>query len=128
MEIQAGFNFLSKLVLFEIWLFLIGLMSSVLFLILKKKINTRGLLFEKAGARTYSPERLQILILSLIFVAVYLIEVRNNLNSCKVANSPCSLPEIRPEFLFTLGGSNFVYLWDKLSSINRERRSERAQH
>ncbi len=125
MEIQIGFNFLSKFIQLEVWLFLVGLISSVFLFIITKKINTRGLLFE-ADNRTYSPEKLQLLILSWIFVAVYLIEVRYKLSSCKVSNSPCSLPEIRPEFLFVLGGSNFVYLWGKLSSIIRERRSKRA--
>ncbi len=126
MEIQWGFNFLSKLIQVEIWIFLVGLMSSVFFLIITKKINFRGLLFTKASNRTYSPERLQLLIFSLIFVVYYLLDVRHNLNSCQLTNFPCKMPQIRTEFLFALGGSNFAYLWGKLSSIIRERRSERA--
>ncbi|AFY35466.1 hypothetical protein Cal7507_5124 [Calothrix sp. PCC 7507] len=127
MEIQKlGFDFLSKFIQVEIWVFLVGLMSSIFFLIIKKKINIRGLLQEKDSQKTYSPARLQLLLLSVIFVVVYLIEVRQNINLCKVQNLPCSLPEIRSEYLLMLGGSNFVYIWGKLSSIIRERRSERA--
>jgi len=121
-----GFDFLSNLIQIEIWVFLVGLMSSIFFLIIKNKINLRGLLFEKGRKKSYSRERLQLLMLSLIFVVVYLIEVRQNINLCQASNLPCSLPEIRPEYLLILGGSNFVYLWGKLSSIIRERRSERA--
>lgn len=123
---KFGFHLLSKLVQIEIWVFLVGLMSSVFFLMIKKKINIRGLLFEKTTSHAYSPERLQLLILSLIFVVVYLIQVRQSINICQAANLPCSLPKIRSEYLLVLGGSNFAYIWGKLSAIIRERRSERA--
>ncbi|BAY90638.1 hypothetical protein NIES37_50260 [Tolypothrix tenuis PCC 7101] len=126
MEIQWGFNLLSKFIQFEIWLFLVGLMSSVFFLIIKKKINLRGLLFDKTKNQKYSPERLQLLLFTLIFVAYYLFDVRQNLNTCKVSSLPCSMPQIRAEFLYALGGSNFAYLWSKLTSLIKERRSERA--
>jgi phosphoglycerol transferase MdoB-like AlkP superfamily enzyme len=123
---KLGFSFLSNLVQIEIWVFLVGLMSSIFFLIIKNKINVRGLLFEKGGNKLYSPQRLQVLLLSLIFVVVYLIEVRQNINLCQASNVPCSLPEIRSEYLLILGGSNFVYIWGKFSSIIKERRSQRA--
>ncbi|BAY22577.1 hypothetical protein NIES2100_23400 [Calothrix sp. NIES-2100] len=123
---QWGLNFLSKLIQFEIWLFLVGLMSSIFFLMFKKKINLRGLLFEKTSNHKYSPERLQLLLFTLIFVVYYLFDVRHNLNVCKLGNEPCIMPQIRSEFLFALGGSNFAYLWGKLSAILKERRSERA--
>jgi hypothetical protein len=123
---QWGLNFLSKLIQWEIWLFLVGLMSSIFFLILKKKINLKGLLFDKTSNQKYSPERLQLLLLTLIFVVYYLFNVRHNLNICKLENVPCSMPQIRSEFLLALGGSNFVYIWGKLSAILKERRSERA--
>ncbi len=123
---QWGFNLLSKFIQFEIWLFLVGLMSSVFFLILKKKINLRGLLFDKTNNQNYSPERLQLLLFTLIFVGYYLFDVRQNLNTCKVSSLPCSMPQIRGEFLYALGGSNFAYLWSKLTSLIKERRSERA--
>ncbi len=127
MEIQKlGFDFLSKFIQVEIWVFLVGLMSSIFFLIIKKKINVRGLLSEKNRQGTYSLERLQLLLLSLIFVVAYLIQVKHNIDLCQSRNLPCSLPEIRAEYLFIFGGSNFVYIWGKLSSIIRERRSEGA--
>ncbi|MFN6584178.1 MAG: hypothetical protein RMX68_030465 [Aulosira sp. ZfuVER01] len=126
MEIQWGFNLLSKLIQVEIWVFLVCLMSSIFFLVLKKKINLKNLLYDKTGTHKYSPERLQLLLFTLIFVVYYLFDVRHNLNVCKASNFDCSMPRIRTEFLFALGGSNFAYLWGKLSSILKERRSERA--
>jgi len=126
LEIQWGFNFLSKIIELEIWLFVVGLMSSIFFLIIKKEINLTGLLFHKTSNHKYSPERVQLLLFTLIFVAYYLFDVRHNLNTCKVSSFPCTMPQIRTEFLYALGGSNFAYLWGKLTSLIKERRSERA--
>ncbi|BAY07704.1 hypothetical protein NIES2098_08250 [Calothrix sp. NIES-2098] len=126
MEIQWGFNVLSKFIQIEIWLFLVGLISSIIFLIFKKKINLKNLLYDKTDDRKYSQERLQLLLFSLIFVVYYLFDLRHNLNICKVSHFSCSMPRIRTEFLFALGGSNFAYLWGKLSSILKQRRTERA--
>lgn len=126
MEIQWGFNFLSKIIQFEIWLFIVGLSFSIFFLILKNKINLRGLLFDKTGNQKYSPQRLQLLLFSLIFFIYYLFEVIYNLNKCKALNYPCTMPQIRTEFLFLLGASNFIYLGSKLALILKYRRSEGA--
>jgi hypothetical protein len=123
LQIQWGFNFLAKLIQFEMWLFVLGLMFSIFFLMWKQKINLRGLLFEKTANHDYSPQRLQLLLLSLIFSICYLFEVRHNLSLCQALNSPCTMPRIRTEFLFILGASNFAYLWSKLASILKYRRS-----
>ncbi len=126
MEIQWGFNFLSKFIQFEIWLFLGTLIFSIFFLIGKNKINLRGLLLDKTGNRKYSPQRLQLLLVSLIFSIYYIFEVIHNLNECKALNYPCTMPKIRTEFLFVLGASNFAYLESKLASILKYRRSKGA--
>lgn len=122
MDILANLGCLSKFIQFEIWLFLVGLMSSVFFLLLKKKINLSGLLFSSTGDRVYTPERLQVLLLTLILVVVYLVQVRQNLVICN-AGGKCALPTIRTEYLFVLGGSHFIYLWSKLTSVIKTRRS-----
>lgn len=126
MEIQWGFNLLSKFIQFEIWLFLGGLTFSIFFLIWKKRINLRGLLFNKIGNHTYSPQRMQLLLFNLIFSIYYLFGVIYTLNECKTLNYPCTMPKIRTEFLFLLGASNCIYLWSKLTLILKYRRSERA--
>lgn len=126
MEIKIGFDLLSKLIQLEIWIFLVGLISTIFFLMFKNKINVREILFDNPSSQTYSREKLQLLLTSLIFVVVYLMEVRHNLNQCQLLGISCSLPEVRGEYLAILGGSNFVYIWGKLTSLIKERRSERA--
>lgn len=126
MQLQSGFNFLSKFIQLEILLFLVGLMFSILLLLLKKRINLRGLLFDKMNNQKYSPQRLQLLLFSLIFSVYYLFEVVHNLSKCTALNYPCTMPQIRTEFLFLLGASNVAYLWGKLVLILKYRRSEGA--
>ncbi|BAY60843.1 hypothetical protein NIES22_09030 [Calothrix brevissima NIES-22] len=125
MEIQWGFNFLSQLIQLEFWLFMLGLISSISFFIFKNKINFKSLLTTKTN-NPYSPERLQLLLITLIFAAYYLLNVLHSVNICKLKHVPCTMPPIPSEFLFALGGSNFVYLWGKLSTILKQRRSERV--
>jgi hypothetical protein len=124
--INIGFDLLSKLIQMELWIFLVGLMSTIFFLMFKKKINIREILFDRGSSQAYNPEKFQLLLLSVIFVVVYLMQVRHNLNECKFSSLSCSLPEVRSEYLFILGGSNFVYLWGKFTSMIKQRRSERA--
>ncbi len=126
MGIKDGFDLLSKLIQVEIWIFLVGLMSTISFLILKKRINIIEILFDKPSTRTYNRAKLQLLLLSLGFVVVYLMEVRHNLNQCRLDEQFCRLPDVQPEYLAILGGSNFVYLWGKFTSLIKQRRSERA--
>ena len=114
-----SFKILFVLIQFEIWLFLVGLMSVVFYFILTRKVNTRGLLFENNKNRTYSWERVQVLILTLIFVIYYLVKLKDNLGTDK-------LPQVPQEFLWVLGGSNLIYLWSKLYSFVKDRRAERA--
>ncbi len=124
MNLQLGLDFLSKIIQFDLWIFLVGVMSSVFFLAIKKRINIRGLLPKQTGNLVYNPQQIQVLILTLVFMGLYLVEVRHSLNSCtKVPGIQCSLPMVRNEYLAILGGSNLVYLWGKLSSILRERKS-----
>lgn len=125
MEIQWGFNFLSQLIQLEFWLFILGLISSISFFIFKNKINLKKLLANKTNNQ-YSPEKLQLLLLTLIFAAYYLLNVLHSVNICKLQHIPCTMPPIPSEFLFALGGSNFVYLWTNLYTILKQRRSERV--
>lgn len=102
------FTYLANFISFEIWLFIVGLASTVFYLILTGKINTRGLLYEKNQSHTYSWQRVQLLVLTLLGVLYYLIQVRNN---------PTQLPQIPEELLLILGGSNVFYLASKFYSL-----------
>ena len=65
MEVKDGATYLSNFISFEIWLFLVGLTSIVLYSILTRKINTRKLLFEKNQTSTYSWQRVQVLVATI---------------------------------------------------------------
>lgn len=95
---------------FEIWFLLIGLMLIVIYQILTGKINTKRMLFEKNGSCSYSPGRVQLLLLTLISVFYYILEVINN---------PTQFPKIPQELLLILGGSNIIYLVSKAYSLFR---------
>ena len=119
MDIKANFTYLATFVNFEISLFLTVIASIVIYFLLKGRINLRGLFFEKNKRRTYSWERVQVLILTFGFSAYYLILVRYESASGK-------LPKFPEEFLLLLGGSNIVYLWSKFFSLLKDRRMNRV--
>ncbi len=110
MEAKDGFDYLSNFISSEIWFFLVGLATIVFYLILTRKINTRKLLFEKNQSRTYSWQRVQLLVITLAGVMFYLIEVKHNLSSGK-------LPQVSEELLLILSGSNVFYLGSKFYSL-----------
>ncbi|WP_073074513.1 hypothetical protein [Phormidesmis priestleyi] len=119
MNIEDGFSSLSAIMQFEVWFLLVSLASLIFYLILTGKINTKGLFLEGNRSQTYSWEKAQVIILTLAFVAYYLIQVKYSLHSGE-------LPTIPPEFLLILGGSNLIYLWNKLFSILKDRRTSRV--
>lgn len=110
MELKDGFTYLSKFISFEIWFFLISLSSIVFYLILTGRINTKKLLLEKNKSFTYSWQKVQLLVITLLGAVVYLIEVKHNLGSEK-------LPQVSEEMLLILGGSNVFYLGNKFYSL-----------
>lgn len=105
MEAKDGFTYLGNFISFEIWLFLVCLSSIVFYLILTMRINPKKLLFDKNQTGTYSWERVQLLVITLMGVLYYLIEVRDN---------PGKVPQIPEELILILGGSNALYLGRKL--------------
>ncbi len=99
---------LAAFVRLEISFWLIGLVSIVVYQMLTGRINTRRMLHEKDEAHRYSPGRLQLLVLVLANAFFYLLQVVQN---------PTRLPEIPPELVLGLGGSNAIYLGGKLYSL-----------
>lgn len=119
MNINSAFSYLSAFIKFEVWLFLVGLSSLIFYLILKGKINLRGLFREKDKNKTHRWERSQLLILTIIFVLYYLFEVGANLSSG-------NLPGVPLELFLILGGSNFLYIFTKVNIFLKDRRGERV--
>lgn len=110
MEVKSGFTYLSNFISLEIWLFLVSLASIVFYLILTGKINIKGLLLEKSQSPTYSWQKVQLLVITLVGVVFYLVEVKHSLSSGK-------LPQVSEELLLILGGSNVFYLGSKFYSL-----------
>jgi hypothetical protein len=80
----------------------------VAYQMLTGRINTSGLLDDKLTGRRFSPERLQLLIITVGGALFYLVQV---------IHSSGSLPPLPHELLLVLGGSNALYLGAKTASM-----------
>ncbi len=89
-------------------LFMSALLLVVAFKLLGGQINTRGLLEDKETG-TFSPGRLQLLIVTLGGATFYFFEIVG------VADTG-TLPPVPAEFLLIIGGSNVGYLGGKIYS------------
>jgi len=98
----------------EVWCFLSLLGAIVAYRLLTRQINLRGLLLRKNGSGLLSPERVQLLIATLAVSGKYLSEVFQSAGSDK-------LPDIDPQWLYTLGGSSAVYVLGKALTTFRTR-------
>jgi hypothetical protein len=102
----------------EFEVFLIGLTAIVAYRLLTGAINTGGLLFdktaEKAGEKlgSYSPARLQLLMLTLAVASYYFSLMLSQLHSCEFG-----FPDIPQKYLLVLGGSHSLYLGGKTFSL-----------
>jgi hypothetical protein len=97
---------------YEIAFLLAGLAAVVGYQILTGRINTKGLLNDKAnGVGSFSPARLQLLMFTLATAAYVLSKVVGSI----AAGGPegGQFPEIDPNVLVVLGGSHALYLGAK---------------
>ena len=95
---------LSSFVRLEIAL-LLGLLGAVIFYqVLTGRINTRAMLYDKSETAGYSPARLQLLLTSLGGAGFFLL---------KVFEDPTRFPDVPPEGLLAVGGSQVLYLGGK---------------
>jgi len=98
---------LQTVVRWESALFLGGLYGIILVQLLTGRINTRWLLYGRNnGLRYFSPERVQLLVLTLAGAAYYLLTVLQ-------MPDPRSLPAVPNTWIGLLGGSNSLYLLGK---------------
>jgi hypothetical protein len=103
---------LIQLVSMEVWAFLLALACLVIIKMLNGDIVTSGLLCGRISSRPsndnqyFSPERLQLLVLTLAAAAYYLSLVMEN-------PQQGSLPEVQATWPGLLGASNMVYLAGK---------------
>jgi len=97
---------------------MVALASIVAYRLLTGEIDMRGLLFEKtvgkAGAvvGTYSPARLQLLMLTVAAAAHYFSLVVMNLHA-----GQAQFPDLPQKWLLILGGSHSIYLGGKTYSL-----------
>ncbi len=101
---------LRQIVRLEVWLWLGGLIGVVVYQILTGRINIRGLFSAKDGSRNISPGRLQLLAFTLAGAALLLFQVVQN---------PHRFPDVPPEFLALISGSNAGYLLGKWNTLIR---------
>ncbi len=104
-----GFDSLARFIELEFWIVICGLAAVIFYKMLSGGINMDGLLCNKSGRgaewdASVSPERVQLLVFSLIAALVYVSEV---------VGSPDRFPALPDALLLLLGASNFAYLGGK---------------
>lgn len=95
----------------EVILFLGGLAVIIAYRLLTGGINTKYLLYgkQKDGSKYFSPERVQLLLITLWTAAAYLTQVAHPLPGA----DPTKLPDIPAKTLALLGGGHAIYLGGK---------------
>jgi len=100
---------LTKLVCAEVLVFLGALFLLVVSSLLSGRINMRGLLHGNKGDGTtyFSPERVQLLLVTLGTAFQYLLNVQKD---------PSHFPPVDSSWLAIFGGSHFIYLTGKFGA------------
>jgi hypothetical protein len=91
----------AELVTWEGLAFLFALFGVVVVQLLTGQINLTGLLMKKEGDRSFSPERVQLLLATLAAASQYL---------SQVLKDPTQLPQVPNSWLLLYGGSHALYL------------------
>ena len=105
-------HLLIQLTRWEILFFLVLLAGIVAVRLLTGQINTRYLLYgskpgrRQDGGRYFSPERVQLLVLTLGAATFYLTQLATTARAGKI-------PEVPDTLVVAMGGSNAVYLGGK---------------
>jgi len=92
---------LTQVIIWEVWVLLFALFAVLALHLLTGQINTSGLFMRKDGARTFSPERVQLLLATFAAAFQYLNQV---------VKDPSHLPEVAPRWIALVGGSHAIYL------------------
>lgn len=106
----------TSLIAWEALIFLLALFGVVFGGLLMGQINLRGLLLRKEGTRSFSPERVQLVVATLIAAFYCLSQVLKN---------PTYLPDIPGFGIALFGSSHFIYLARRffLTRISRQKNS-----
>jgi hypothetical protein len=106
---------LTKFVRFEVMFLIFGLAAVVLARLLGGEINTKGLLYgsDAQGNQSFSPGRVQLLLLTIAAAGQYLTQILGNLGNLDQS----SLPPVNNDLVAGLLGSNAVYLTGKFYNI-----------
>lgn len=96
---------LTDLITYEIGLFLLAMFAMVAVQILTGQISTKGLLMKKEGDRSFSPERVQLLLTTVAAAFEYV---------SQVLKDPTHFPEVSQNWLLLFGGSHALYLGRRL--------------
>ena len=109
-------SFLMNLIYWETLLILFALLATVVGQLFSGGINTQGLLLGRTGnGNTYfSPERVQLLLITLAAAFQYVIAV---------LHKPTTFPEVSGTWLALLGSSHAVYLGGKFGAAFLTRRN-----
>lgn len=92
---------LTDVITWEVQLFLLAMLVIVATGLLTGQINTKGLLRKKEGDRSFSPERVVVLLASMATAFQYL---------SQVVKDSSHLPDVAQNWLLLLGGSHALYL------------------
>ena len=92
---------LTDLITYEIGLFLLAMFGIIAVQILTGHISTKGLLMRKEGDRSFSPERVQLLLATLAAAFEYV---------SQLLKAPTHFPEVSQNWLLLFGGSHAFYL------------------
>lgn len=104
-----------QLVIWEVEGLLLALFGVVVLRLLTGDINARGLLMKKEGDRSFSPERVQLLLATFAAASQYLAQV--------LKDHPTHLPDVPNNWLLLLGGSHALYLGRRLYLTQSEKRN-----
>ncbi len=91
----------TNLITWEVMGLLLALSGIVFVQLLTGQINTRGLLHRKEGDRSFSPERVQLLLATMAAAFQYL---------SQVLKDPTHFPQVPESWLLLFGGSHALYL------------------
>ncbi len=91
----------TSLVTWEVLIFLLALFSILFAGVLTGQINTHGLLLRKEGNRSFSPERVQLIVATVIAASYYL---------AQVLRDPTHLPDVPRSGIALFGGSHLIYI------------------
>ncbi|HVO80415.1 MAG TPA: hypothetical protein VMT28_06780 [Terriglobales bacterium] len=92
---------LTDLIIWEVALFLLAMFGIVAVQVVTGHISMKGLLMKKEGDRSFSPERVQLLLATLAAAFQYV---------SQVLKDPTHLPAVSRDWILLLGGSHALYL------------------